>query len=211
MNYSQLLNAITNTAANLEPSFIANIPMFVRQAEQRVFNMVHLLSLRRNVTSAVTAGYPYIKAPSDFLAVYAFAVVDPQGEYHYLINKDVNYIREAYPNPQSRNMPRHYGLFSADTFIIGPTPDLAYPVELHQFYYPESIVDAGTSWLGDNFDAALLYGAMVYASIYMKGDKDMTDGYNTQFVEVMSRLKRLGDGLDRQDTYRSGQVKLPVT
>lgn len=211
MNYSQYVVAIQDVTENRETSFVAMIPMFIQQAEEKIFNSVHLLDLRRNVTSTFTAGHQYMRTPSDFLAVYSLAVKDDTGAYHYLINKDVNFIREAYPNPADTGIPRHYGLFDEDTFIIGPTPAQAYEVELHQFYYPQSIVEANTSWLGENFESVLLYGALVYASIYMKGDADITAAYEKQFTDSLALLKRLGDGLERQDTYRSGQVKLPVT
>lgn len=211
MNFAQLSTAIIDTTENREASFIASIPRFVQQAEEQIFNSVHLLELRRNVVSNLTVGHPYLIMPPDFLAVYSLAVKSGTGEYSYLINKDVNFLREAYPNPSDRGLPRHYGMFGDKTAILGPTPDEPYEVELHQFYYPESIVTKGTSWLGDNFETVLLYGALVHANVYMKGDDDVTAAYDTQFKEALARLKRLGDGLERQDVYRSGQVKLPVT
>lgn len=210
MNYEELVQLIQETTENFESSFVDNIPNFVQQAEQRIFNTVQLLDLRRNVYATLTAGTPYMKLPSDFLAVYSLAVKEPDGTYHFLVDKDVNYIREAYPNPTDVGLPRHYGLFDEATFIVGPTPDLAYEVELHQFYYPESIVTAGTSWLGTNFSTVLLYGALVHASVYMKGDEDMTAVYDKQFSEALDKLKRLGDGLNRQDAFRTGQVRIPV-
>lgn len=211
MNYSELSLAIQNTTENKEASFVASIPAFVVQAEQRIFNTVHLLDLRRNVTSALTVGTPYLKTPSDFLAVYSLAVKDSETGYHFLINKDVNFIREAYSDPQSRGLPRHYALFDEKTFILGPTPDIAYQMELHQFYYPESIVTANTTWLGDHFEGVLLYACLVQAAIYMKEETDVIAMYDGQYKEQMALLKRLGDGMERQDTYRSGQVVLPVT
>lgn len=211
MNYTQLVAAIQDTTENRESSFVASIPRFVQQAEEQIYNSVHLLELRRNVVSNLTLGHPYVTMPPDFLAVYSLAVKDAAGTYHYLINKDVNFIREAYPQPSDFGLPRHYGMFDDRTAILGPTPDAEYEVELHQFYYPESIVTRGTSWLGDNFETVLLYGALVHANIYMKGDDDMTQAYQREFMESLGRLKRLGDGLERQDVYRSGQIKLPVT
>lgn len=210
MNYSELVELIQDTTENRESSFVDNIPNFVRQAEERIFNAVQLLDLRRNVVGNFTAGNPYLKAPTDFLAVYSLAVKDATGRYHFLVDKDVNYIREAYPSPTDTGLPRHYGLFDENTFIIGPTPDSAYEVELHQFYYPESIVTAQTTWLGDNYPTVLLYGALVPASIYMKGDQDMTATYDKQFTEALMQLKRLGDGMNRRDAYRAGQVRVPV-
>lgn len=211
MNYTQLVAAIRDTTENHGVDFLNNIPRFVQQAEEQIFNSVHLLDLRSNVVSNLTLGHPYLTLPTDFLAVYSLAVKDETGRYHFLINKDVNYIREAYPRPSDMGLPRHYALFDDRTALLGPTPDVDYEVELHQFYYPESIVTAGTSWLGDNFETVLFYGALVHAYIYMKGDADLIAEYDKQFKESLSRLKRLGDGLERQDTYRSGQVKLPVS
>lgn len=211
MNYSQLVAAIQDTTENRETSFVASIPRFVQQAEEQIFNSAHILDLRRNIVSNLTLGHPYMTMPADFLAVYSLAVKDTAGRYHYLVNKDVNFLREAYPDPTELGMPRHYGLFDDKTVILGPTPDTPYEVELHQFYYPESIVTRGTSWLGDNFESVLFYGALIHANVYMKGDADMTESYTAQFNESLARLKRLADGMDRQDVYRSGQVKLPVT
>ena len=211
MNYQQLVDAIVDTTEVREQSFLDSIPRFVREAEEHIFNSVHLLELRRNVTSDVTAGWPYVTLPPDFLAVYSLAVKDSGGAYHFLIDKDVNFIREAYPDPADTGVPRHYGLFDEGTLIMGPTPDQTYQVELHQFYRPASIVDKGTSWLGENYDAVLLYGALVHANVYMKGAEDVTAAYKTQFAESLALLKRLADGMNRQDVYRSGQVKLPVT
>lgn len=211
MNYQQLVEAITSNTENYETSFVENIPNFVQQAEQQIFNSVHLLELRKNITSNLTPGHPYIKLPTDFLAVYSLSVVDSDTGYQFMINKDVNYIREAYPDPKYRGLPRHYGLFEDKVAIIGPAPDKPYEVELHQFYYPPSIVTQGTSWLGDNFETVLMYGALVHANVYMKGDGDMGAMYLSQFKENLGLLKRQADGMGRQDVYRSGQVKLPVT
>lgn len=211
MNYQQLVDAITSNTENYEQGFIENIPTFVQQAEQQIFNSVQLLELRRNITSYLTVGHPYIKLPTDFLAVYSLAVVDNDGAYSYMVNKDVNFIREAFPNPRHRGIPTHYALFEDRVALIGPAPDERYKVELHQFYYPESIVTRGTSWVGDNFESVLLYGALVHANAYMKGDEDMGNTYAARFQESLALLKRMGDGMNRQDVYRSGQVKLPVT
>lgn len=210
MTYDELIDVITNTTENFEQSFMENIPLFVKRAERQIFNSVHLLELRRNVVSNLTPGHPYMRFPDDFLAVYSLAVVDDAGGYHFLINKDVNFIREAYPNPRDGSMPRHYGLFDECVAILGPTPDQPYKVELHHFYYPESIVDAGESWLGDNFETVLVYGALVHANIYMKGDAELTASYEKTFKENLGLLKRLTDGMGRQDTYRSGQSRIPV-
>jgi len=194
--------------------------VFVRQAEQRIYNSVQFPSLRKNMTGVTQANNKYLSAPNDFLAVYSLAVVDGVGRYEYLLNKDVNFIRQAYPVPTSVGLPRYYALFGPTvvggnitnelSMILGPTPDQNYAVELHYYYYPESIVDAGTTWLGDNFDSVLLYGSLVEAYTYMKGEPDMLKLYNDKYVEAMALAKRLGDGMERQDAYRNGQVRVQV-
>ena len=219
MNYTSLKQAIIDYCSNTESSFIANIPTFVQQAEQRIFNSVQFPSLRRNVTGSTTANNKYLACPTDFLSAYSMAVIDGTGAYTYLLNKDVNYIREAYPTPTDTGLPKHYALFgprSNDpnelTFILGPTPDSAYSVELHYFYYPESIsvATSGTSWLGDNLDSVLLYGSLVEAYTYMKGEQDMMALYDGKYKEALAQAKRLGDGMERQDAYRSGQYRMEV-
>lgn len=217
MNYAALSTAIQDYTENYETSFVANIPTFVQQAEQRIFNTVQFPSLRRNVTGSATASNKYLNCPTDFLATHSLAVIDGNGDYEYLLNKDVNFIRQAYPGPTATGTPKYYAIFGPQsgnaaelTFILGPTPDATYVVELHYFYYPESIVTAGTSWLGDNFDSVLLYGSLVEAYTYMKGDADLLQTYSTKYNEALMLAKRLGDGLERQDSYRSGQVRIPV-
>jgi hypothetical protein len=217
MNYTQLKAAIIAYTDNQDTAFEAEVPVFVKQAEQRIFNMVQFPSLRKNVTGTTTAANKYLACPSDFLSVYSLAVVDNvTGAYEYLLNKDVNFIRQAYPIPSSVGFPKYYALFGPQsndinelTFILGPTPNGTYTAELHYFYYPPSIVDAGTSWLGDNFDSVLLYGALVEAYTYMKGEQDMMQLYDGKFKEAMMLAKRLGDGLERSDAYRSGQFRAP--
>jgi hypothetical protein len=218
MNYTQLTAAIEAYTENTEASFIAEIPVFVQQAEQRIYNTVQFPSIRKNVTGATSANNKYLGCPSDFLAVYSMAVVDGTGAYEYLLNKDVNFIRQAYPIPTDTSLPRYYALFGSQTndvnelsFILGPTPDATYVVELHYYYYPQSIVTAGTTWLGDNFDSVLLYGSLVEAYTYMKGEQDMMLLYNTKYQEALALAKRLGDGMERQDAYRSGQFRQKVT
>ena len=218
MNYTQLKAAIIAYTENQDASFEAEVPVFVKQAEQRIFNSVQFPSLRKNVTGTTTASNKYLECPLDFLAPYSLAVIDELGAYEYLLNKDVNFIRQAYPTPTSTGMPKYYALFgprsdNADelSFILGPTPGASYGVELHYFFYPESIVDAGTSWLGDNFDSVLLYGSLIEAYTYMKGEQDMLTLYNQKFMEALALAKRLGDGMDRQDAYRSGQFRQKVT
>jgi len=279
MNYTQLTAAICDYTQNFDQDFIDNIPVFVKQAEQRVYNTVQFPPLRKNVTGAASATVKYLSCPEDFLAVYSMAifsgattsatkvteftmqVVSPtgiirgqnvtgtnifsgttvvsvvgdivtvsqslsafttgsltfQGDYEYLLNKDVNFIRQAYPNPSATGAPKYYALFGPTssgvtitdelTFILGPTPDAPYMVELHYYYYPASIVTAGTSWLGDNFDSVLLYGSLVEATTFMKGEADMVALYDGKYKEALGMAKRLGDGLERSDSYRSGQYR----
>jgi hypothetical protein len=217
MNYTQLSAAVQAYTENYDTAFVANMPVFVRQAEQRIYNTVQFPSLRKNVTGSTTANNKYLACPEDFLAVYSLAVVDGTGAYEYLLNKDVNFIRQAYPTPTAVGFPKYYALFGPQsndvnelTFILGPTPNGAYTAELHYFYYPPSIVDASTSWLGDNLDSVLLYGTLVEAYTYMKGEPDMLQLYNGKYTEALALAKRLGDGMERQDAYRSGQYRQPV-
>ena len=221
MNYTQLSAAIEAYTENTEADFIAEIPVFVQQAEQRIYNSVQFPSLRKNVTGSTSANNKYLGCPADFLAVYSMAVVDgtlATGTYEYLLNKDVNFIRQSYPQADDPGLPRYYALFGPQSndvnelsFILGPTPDASYPVELHYYYYPQSIVTAGSTWLGDNFDSVLLYGSLVEAYTYMKGEQDMMALYNQKFMEALALAKRLGDGMERQDAYRSGQFRQKVT
>jgi hypothetical protein len=215
MNYAALSAAIQDYTQNYEQEFVANIPVFVKQAEQRIYNTVQFPSLRKNVTGNLTPNNKYLSCPDDFLSVYSIAVVDTTGAYEYLLNKDVNFIRQAYPMPTDTGTPRYYALFgptfSASTelsFILGPTPNLNYQVELHYFFYPASIVTANTTWLGDNFDTVLLYGSLVEAYTFMKGEQDMMALYDGKYKEALMQAKRLGDGLERSDAYRSGQARV---
>lgn len=217
MNYAELSAALVAYTENTGQDFADNIPTFVQQAETRIYNTVQLTSLRKNVTGVTTANNKYLSAPSDFLSVYSIAVVDGAGEYQYLLDKDVNFIRAAYPIPTATGVPKYYALFGPQStneteisFILGPTPGTAYEVELHYFYYPESIVTAGNTWLGDNFDPVLLYGSLIEAYTYMKGEQDLMQLYNQKYMEALATLKQLGDGKQRQDAYRSGQVRNPV-
>jgi hypothetical protein len=280
MNYAALSDAIVAYTNNTDDDFIAEIPVFVRQTEQRTYNTVQIANLRKNMTGSLTAGNKYLSCPDDFLSTYSLAIyplasttatgtaaqltivvasatgivagmyasgsgiavgavvvtvvgttvtlsiantgtvsgaVVFQGDYSYLLNRDVNYIREAYPNPLLRAVPKYYAIFGSSTsnlneltFIVGPTPDSDYKAELHFYYYPESIVTAGTSWLGDNFDSVLLYGSLVEAYTWMKGEQDMMALYDGKYKEALGLLKNLGDGKQRGDAYQDGQVKLPV-
>lgn len=215
MNYAELTAAIENYTEN---TFTADeLATFTKQAEQRIYNTVQLPNLRKNVTGGLTSGNKYLACPSDFLAVYSMAVINTDGSYEYLLNKDVNFIRQAYPSPADSGLPEHYALFGPQsndayelTFIVGPTPDDSYTVELHYFYYPESIVTSGNSWLGDNFDSALLNACLLEAITFMKGEPDMVKMYQDRYIQSIALLKNLGDGKDRQDAYRSGQVRVQV-
>jgi hypothetical protein len=215
MNYTELC---ANIADICENEFTADeYAMFTQQAEQGIYNTVQLANLRKNVLGTVSTGNKYLSCPDDFLSTYSLAIQDTNGNYIYLLNKDVNFIREAYPNPSVTGTPKYYAIFgprSSDqnelTFILGPTPDNTYTAELHYYYYPESIVTAGTTWLGDNFDSALLNGALVQAIRYMKGETDMVQLYQNMYVQAIALLKNLGDGKQRMDAYRDGQVRIPV-
>jgi hypothetical protein len=215
MNYAELVTAVEDYTENTFPT--ADMDIFIRQAEQKIYNIVQLPALRKNVTGTLESGNKYLSAPDDFLSVFSLAVIDGTGQYYYLLDKDVNFIREAYPSPSSTGIPKFYALFGPQlsfptelSIILGPTPNQYYNVELHYFYYPESIVDAGTSWLGDNFDSALLNGTLMEAIAYMKGEPDMVGLYKQRYEESMLLLKQLGDGKNRQDAYRNGQVRVPV-
>ena len=199
--------------------------MFVRQAETRIYNSAQIPALRKNVTGTVSANNQYLSAPSDFLAVYSMAVISNATQaYEYMLDKDVNFIRAAFPIKTDTGTPQYYALFGPTTtntdpaivtneltFLLGPTPDALYYVEMHYYYYPESIVTAGTTWLGDNFDPALFYGALREAYLFMKGEQDLIANVEAKYAEAMGQLKRLGDGLERQDAYRSGQVRVKIT
>jgi hypothetical protein len=216
MNYTELKQNIKDICENNFPD--SALDMFTRQAEQKIYNTVQLANLRKNVTGAFTTNNKYLSAPADFLSVYSIAVIKPNGEYLYLLNKDVNFIREAYPTPTDTGLPKHYAIFGPRSddvnelsFIVGPTPDVAYGAELHYYYYPESIVTAGTTWLGDNFDSALLNGALIEAIRFMKGEAADVENYEKLYLQAISLLKQLGDGKQRMDAYRDGQFRMPVS
>jgi hypothetical protein len=212
-----LVSAIKGYAENDFPatagSFTSTnqLNTFIEQAEQRIYNSVQFPAIRKNVTGITTSGNKYLATPVDFLASYSLAAIYPvTGDYEFLLNKDVNFIRAAYPKVTDSGIPAYYALFDDNTFILGPTPDAAYSMELHYYYYPASIVVAGTSWLGDNFDSVLLYGSLLEAASFMKSDGDTMKSYNDRYNEAMLLAKRLGDGMDRQDAYRSGQFRMDV-
>jgi len=232
MTYTELIAAIQSYTENTFPatyladgstvSSTTQLNTFITQAEQRIFNTVQFPSLRKNVTGVTSSGNKYLSCPADFLSSFSLAVIDASGNYEYLLNKDVNFIRQAYPQPTDTALPKYYALFGPTTtndaspiitnelsFILGPTPDAAYNVELHYYYYPQSITVAasGQTWLGDNFDSVLLYGSLVEAYTFMKGEVDIITGYNQKYMEALALAKRLGDGLERSDAYRSGQYR----
>jgi len=210
MNYTQLVNEIQSYTENQFQT--ADINTFIQQAEQRIYNAVQLPALRKNVTGSLTTGNKYLATPSDWLSTFSLAVINANNEYLYLLNKDVNFIRQSFPDTDSDfyGQPQYYAVFDNNTFIVGPTPDSNYAAELHYFYYPQSIVTAGNTWLGDNFSSALLYGSLLEAYTYMKGEQDVINQYQKRYDESMILLKQLGDGKNRQDAYRSGQVRYPV-
>jgi hypothetical protein len=210
MNYTQLTSAIIDYAESSEQTFLDNISTFVQLAEERIYNAVQIPAIRRNVVGNFTSGDKYLSLPTDYLATFSLAVTDDAGDQQFLIDKDVNFIRQAYPNASDTGLPKYFGQFAPYTFIIGPTPDQNYVVELHQYYYPQSIVTAGTSWLGDNFESALLYGALREAVIFQKGEQDMVAYYEQKYQESLALLRDLGDGKDRRSAYRDGQLRLPV-
>jgi hypothetical protein len=208
MNYAELVAEIESYTENQFET--TDIDTFIEQAEQRIYNSVQLPALRKNVTGNVTASNKYLSAPTDWLATFSIAVIDAAGNYTYLLDKDVNFIRSAYPQPTDTGLPVYYSLFDQNTFLLGPTPDASYSMELHYYYYPASIVTAGTTWLGDNFDSTLLYGSLLEAYTYMKGEPDVIANYQKRYDDAMFLLKQLGDGKNRRDAYRSGQVRVPV-
>jgi hypothetical protein len=229
MNYTQLFDTIQSYTENNFPDFTLasggiettteQINRFIEQAELRIYNTVQFPFLRRNMTGNIQSGNKYLQAPNDYLATYSLAVIDSSGNYEYLLNKDVNFIRQSYPNPTTdTGIPKYYALFGPAlsgatittelTFILGPTPNTNYTAELHFYYYPESITTAGTSWLGDNFDTVLLYGSLVEAYTFMKGEPDMLALYDGKYKEALAQAKRLGDGLERSDAYRNGQYRM---
>lgn len=208
MNYTELKTNIEDITENTFTD--DQLAMFTEQAEQKIYNTVQIPALRKNTTLSLSASNQYVDTPTDYLYTYSIAVIDGSGTYHYLLNKDVNFIREAYPTVTAEGLPKHYGNFDVNTFIFGPTPDSAYSAELNYGYYPESIVTAGTTWLGDEFDSVLLNGALVEAARFMKSEPDIIQNYEKFYVQSLQLLRMLGDGKLRSDTYRSGQASLDV-
>jgi len=212
MNYSQLVDLVKQYTQNEETSFVANIPTFVELAEERIYNAVFIPAIRKNQIGTLTPNNKYLTLPADWLANFSLAVITPiTNAQTFLIDKDVNFIRECYPDPDDSGAPKYYAIFDKNTLILGPTPDSNYQVELHYYYYPESIVTASTSWLGDNFETVLLYGTLREAYLYMKGEQDMIQYYEQKYQESLGLLKLLGEGKDRRDAFRSGLNRIPVT
>jgi hypothetical protein len=229
VTYAELVAAIKGYAENDFPATAGSfsstdqLNTFIKQAEQRIYNSIQFPPIRKNVTGTTTINNKYLSSPGDFLSVFSMAVIDPTtGAYDFLLNKDVNFIREAFPTPTSTGKPEYYALFGPTTtnntppvitneisFILGPTPNAAYDIELHYYFYPESIVTASTTWLGDNFDSVLLYASLLEAAAFMKSDPDTIKNYTERYNEALLLAKRLGDGLERSDAYRSGQFRMP--
>jgi hypothetical protein len=226
MNYATLFETIksyvendfpsqdwTDTAGSGTATFTGTeqINTFIQQAEQRIYNSVQLPVERKNVTGLLTTGNKYLNVPTDWLSTFSLAVIHPvTNQQTYLLNKDVEYIRECYPPPDTLDTPKYYAIFDNTTFILGPTPDAGYNMELHYYGYPTSIVTAGTSWLGDNFDSVLLYGSLLEAYTFMKGEADVIQNYVARYNEALAQLKQLGEGKNRQDTYRTTQARVQV-
>jgi hypothetical protein len=211
MNYVELVDNIKSYVQDYGPDFSAAIPSFVEQAERRIYNSVQLLDLRSNATGTCTANNKYLTVPADWLANFSLACIDPTtGAYEYLLNKDVNFIRQAYPRPTDTGKPKYYAMFDQNSYILGPTPDQAYTMELHYFFYPQSIVTANNTWLSINFPFVLLYGCLLEAYTFMKGEADVMATYQARYDEAMSMLKQYAEGKNRQDMYRTQQVRYPV-
>jgi len=210
MNYAQLVAAIQSYTENQYTT--TDINTFIQNAEQRIYNTVQLPDLRKNVTANMTSGNKYMSLPSDWLATFSIAVINANNEYTYLLNKDVNFIREAFPDTDSPfyGKPEYYAIFDDTTMILGPTPDADYNTELHYYYYPTSITTSGSTWLGDNFDSALLYGSLLEAAAFLKEEPDTVAMYTARYNEAMQLLQNLGEGKNRRDAYRSGQERIPV-
>jgi len=210
MNYTSLVASIKEYTQNSESVFVAEIPNFVKQAEDRIQHLVQLPMFRKSSSVAMSASNKNFSTPSDFVSVNSFAVLDGSSNYFFMLSKDVNFIREAFDQTTTTGQPRYYALEDHDTFLLGPTPNSNYATELNYFYKPQSIVDATNTWIGDEAPSTLLYGCLTEAYTYMKGEPDLLQLYDTRFKEAMVKLKELGDGKNRTDAYRSGLVRVPV-
>lgn len=216
MNYSQLVQAITDYTENTETTFVSNIPLFVRQAEERIYRTVMIPELRKNVTASMNASNRFLARPPDFLAPFSIAVIDADGDYTFLIDKDVNFIREAFPSIATTGLPKYYAEFDGDIesnnspghFILGPTPDANYSVQLHYYFDPPSIVESSTSWLGTNAEEVLLYASLINAYIFMKGEADVMAAYQQSYDNALGRLIMLAEGRLKRDSYRDGEPRV---
>jgi len=211
--YAQLKTAIQDYTENTETSFVTNLATFIRGAEDRIFKLVDLEIFRKNATSSLTQNDPYLSVPTDYLSSFSLSVTNSSSK-EFLLQKDVNYIQDYNPNPATTGTPKYYAFFDADNFIVAPTPDSNYAVELHYYYRPASLTagsDSGTTWLSDNAPNALLYGSLVEAYIYMKGEQDMLQMYEKQFTEAMTRIKDLAEARENSDAYRRGLPDRPRT
>jgi|TARA_Y100001951_G_C11287765_1_gene269912 hypothetical protein len=208
MNYTELTNAIKEYTDNTETTFVNNIPNFVRQAEERIYRSILIPELRKNVTTSLTTSNRFLAKPTDFLAVFSIAVVDGSSNYSFLLPKDVNFIREAYPATGTTGLPLYYSQFDGDNFLLAPTPDSTYTVQLHYYYDPQSIVASSTSWLGDNAESTLLYGSLLEAYTFMKGEADIITFYKTRYDEALEGLRQLADGRNKRDSYRNGEPRI---
>lgn len=211
MTYAELIATIQTYTQNSEDTFVAELPNIVKQAEDRIYHMVQLPMLRKSQSGTMTSSNRFLSTPTDFISVFSLAVVDASSDYYFLINKDVNFIREAFRAVGTEGQPRYYALWDEDTIVVGPTPSTSITTELHYFYKPTSIVDATNTWLGDENEAVLLYACLVEAYTFMKGEPDLLQLYDNKFKEALVKLKELGDGKNRQDAYRSGQVRMAVS
>ena len=208
MNYTELTNAIKEYTDNTETTFVNNIPNFVRQTEERIYRSILIPELRKNVTTSLTTSNRFLAKPTDFLAVFSIAVVDGSSNYSFLLPKDVNFIREAYPATGTTGLPLYYSQFDGDNFLLAPTPDSTYTVQLHYYYDPQSIVASSTSWLGDNAESTLLYGSLLEAYTFMKGEADIITFYKTRYDEALEGLRQLADGRNKRDSYRNGEPRI---
>jgi hypothetical protein len=212
MNYAELKQSIIDFTESNDTTFVDNIDTFIQNTELRIYSSVLIPVLRKNVTGSATAGNKYLSCPTDFLAPYEMAVVGGGGDgtYQYMLQKDVSFVRQNYPDPTYTSVPQYYAQFDADSFILAPTPASGYAIELHYYYYPESIVTAGMTWLGDNFPMCLLYGALAEANIFLKGEADLQKSYQDSFLENMALLKNYADGRTRNDNFRSNQPRIKL-
>jgi hypothetical protein len=210
MTYAELIASVQTYTQNSEATFVAELPTFVKQAEDRIYHLAQLPFARKSQEGALTASTRFLSAPDDFISVFSLAVTDASNDYWFLMNKDVNFIREAFRATGTEGQPRYYAMWDEDTFVLAPTPAAGLTATLHYFYKPESLVTASTTWLATENEAAMLYGTLVEAYTFMKGEQDLIQLYDAKFKEALVKLKELADGKNRQDAYRSGQTRVGV-